>query len=198
MLNFKRPALSLLVVLLVTVPTVSAEEAIPLEPAPFSTPPVGTRITWADTDTGENLRTIIITGSDGMLRRYQREDGERVSHYIFCIYCAGARFDIANYAAFWPLEIGKEADLGPDMGPRVWWNVMKVVGTERITVPAGDFDTYVVRVNAWDQVSQRMQETVIHYAPDLGWGVRYESLDVSGNKQRRSVVSIEYPRAASL
>lgn len=169
-----------------------------LDPAPFSVPPVGTRITWADTDTGENARTIVITGSDGMLRRYRRQDGEDVSHYIFCIYCAGAAFDITRYAAFWPLEVGKEVDLGPPLGPRVWWNIVTVTGTERVTVPAGTFDTYVVRVRAWDQVRRSMQETTIHYAPELGWGVRYESVDVNGNKRRRSVVDIEYPRTAWL
>ncbi|MDX1431367.1 MAG: hypothetical protein R3286_02845 [Gammaproteobacteria bacterium] len=189
-------ALGALAALLAAAVTAFAAESIPLEPAAFSTPPIGTRITWADTDSGNNPRTIEITGTDGMLRHYRRQDGENVSHYIFCFYCAGAQFDIAEYAAFWPLEIGKEVDLGPAMGPRVWWNVITVTGTERVTVPAGTFDTYVVLVRSWDQVKKSMLETRIHYAPELGWGVRYESLDVHGNKQRRSVVDIEYPSSA--
>ena len=188
----------LLMIALAPAATLLASEPLDLEPAPFSTPPVGTRITWADTDTGENPRTIVITGVDGMVRHYRREDGEHVSHFIFCFYCAGADFDVADYAALWPLEVGKEVDLGPAIGPRVWWNVITVTGTERVTVPAGTFDTYVVRVRAWDQVRARMQETFIHYAPDVGWGVRYESLDVHGNKQRRSIVRIRYPTTARL
>ena len=103
--------------------------------------------------------------------------------------------------ALWPLQVGKgdrlrvvrsslAADGSRTVSPARTYNC-RVSGTERLSVPAGSFDTFRVQCARYSSSGKRLIETKVwHYAPSLGHVVRYETIErKSGRRDIAELVS---------
>lgn len=95
---------------------------------------------------------------------------------------------IKGAEGLWPLAIGKSdrMRIGRTSADAAGGQIAKaarsyncrVSNTERLSVPAGSFDTYRVQCTRFSSSGKRLVETrVWHYAPALGHYVRYEEID---------------------
>ncbi len=159
--------------------------------------PEGTRITLENKVNGEVSRTNITAAkASGPRGAYTDANGKSGGFYPGCWGCGGSMtIDEEAYRTLWPLEKGKRVVFlrtAPD-GQRARI-VITVAGSERITTPAGSFDTYILdgrleniggptysaQVRAW-------------WAPGRGWVVRAKGGDSSGNSLSSEVVEFIYP-----
>ena len=70
-----------------------------------------------------------------------------------------------------------------------WWSC-NVEGTERVSVPAGTFDTYVITCRRYSDSSHKWRATRrFYYAPDLGHYVMQEDRYRSRPDKKRQLVS---------
>ena len=72
--------------------------------------------------------------------------------------------------------------------------IVSVVGTEQITTPAGDFETWLLD-GRMEQVTGPPLSAQVRawWAPGPGWVVRAEGGDSRGNTLSSEVVEIIYP-----
>ncbi len=102
---------------------------------------------------------------------------------------AGSKHSIINGAeGLWPLAVGKSDRMriarssvdaaGGQISKAARSYNCRVSNTERLSVPAGSFDTYRVQCTRFSSSGKRLVETrVWHYAPEVGHFVRYEEID---------------------
>jgi hypothetical protein len=143
--------------------------------------------------------TVVETSIGGYLR-FTYGDGPR------CWYRTRSGALDARYAAFlsgdsswlekggsrlrdlFPLEIGKEVwfivDGVTSSGYATSWDeTYTVVGRERIRVPAGTFDTYVIRWMEWGRLTNDWEAThTFWYAPAVGYFVKFRAAWHTGMK----------------
>lgn len=167
--------------------------------APYVPPAVGTRYVYTSF-------AQTITANDGLRTRFvdhRNLSGERLALFIPQNPATPLIVDSAAVARIWPLRVGREARVATARGPLQWEWRLRVVGTERVRVPAGTFDTYVVEAV---EVATRTanptaapQVTTFWYAPANGAVVRF-SIGILGRAVRRvtqqELVRVEPPAKA--
>ena len=166
-------------------------------PAPLVYAPPGTRITLANTVNGRPGESrITVAGASGPRGSVVAEDG-RVGHvYPGCWDCSdGMRIDEAEYAALWPLEVGKQVAFlrtAPDGSQaRV---LIRVAGRETVETPAGIFDAWLLDGRVENVTGPRYSAQVrAWWAPDPGWVVKAEGGDSLGNTLSSQAVAIDLP-----
>jgi hypothetical protein len=93
----------------------------------------------------------------------------------------------AKLKALWPLAVGKETWFvvdGVSAGgyPASWYETYRVVRRERVSVPAGTFDAYVI---SWKEQGRLGNDYAaghtFWYAPEVGYFVRFQAADVLGS-----------------
>lgn len=107
-----------------------------------------------------------------------------------------------------PLEVGKQwrrEFSGQQMQTGINWRnagLAKIVGQEKVTTPAGTFDTYRIEtnvslVNSKDETRSAKQTSVIWYAPAINRWVKRTSEVRSEGRVRDSAIEelIDYSRA---
>ncbi len=129
-----------------------------LEPAPYKPLPVGTQVWYGD-------RGFAVKNSDGLELELQLSDGDWISLYGLFLkagswqYTSSSNYpfvsridddDVAALKKFWPLEVGKKADIivteihdGSNL-PRDWKIKLQVTGTEIVSVAGARYATYVI------------------------------------------------------
>jgi hypothetical protein len=144
-----------------------------LEPASFDPAPAGTASVWDDLNSSDSGRSII-RDNDGYEVRWSWK-GEPREGYIFCPYCGSTRFDVDDYAALWPLEVGKSVEFwrySHSNNGRKWKDTIRVVGTETVELESGPVETFKV-VNESRAYSHSWSGTFTYwYAPSIGWTVK--------------------------
>jgi hypothetical protein len=148
----------------------------------FHCPKPGTIIEY--TSTGG---TIVFGGTDGMWCTGALEKGQSWRRYAVL---AGAD---ASWAGFienhveqiWPLQIGKEINFtfrgrssrvagGLDADAPFWYVEKIVVARkERLTVPAGTFDTWVIEDHQDVARGRVVAIRTYWYAPEVGFAIKY-------------------------
>ncbi len=175
--------------LILTITVVTSYAASNPESAAFSPTPTGTVQIWKNLDTGETGRSVI-GAADGYRVKWTFDGNEREG-YFACAHCTGnAPATEDDYAALWPLETGKKVSFYRKRGSQSWANKIEVIGTETIMLEElGDVHTYVLK-NTSNRIggSWRGEQTV-HYAPALGWIVRFDYSDNEGVKSQWELVS---------
>lgn len=121
-----------------------------------------------------------ITANDGLRTRFvdhRNLPGERLALFIPQNPANPLTVDAAALARIWPLRVGREARVATARGPLRWEWRFRVVGTERVRVPAGTFDTYVVEAvevaTRTANPTAEPQVTTFWYAPENGTVVRF-------------------------
>jgi hypothetical protein len=151
---------------------------------------------WLTANTASSIcprpGTVVETSLGGSLR-FTYGDGAR------CWYRTRSGALDARYAAFlggdsawleqggsrlrelFPLEIGKQVWFtvqGVTAGgyPTSWDETYTVVGRERVRVPAGTFDAYVIRWREWGRLTNDWEATHrFWYAPEVGYFVKFRA-----------------------
>ncbi len=155
----------------------------------------GTVIELENKVNGETSRTRITAGqSRGPRGAYSDQSGKAGGFYPGCWGCGGEMvIDEASYAALWPLEKGKRvAFLRTAPDGKKSRMVITVAGTERITTPAGTFDTWILdgRLESVDGPTYSAQVRA-WWAPGPGWVIRAKGGDSLGNTLASEVVAFE-------
>ncbi len=170
----------------------SATNHLGLPPAEFLTTKPGTTLVWEDVSEGTK-NAIRIAPRTGNQVHYVTEDGEERSDYLMCWFCADLEFDESKYAGLWPLEVGKEVRFirKTEDETKQWVNKIKVDRTERVELPFGSVDTYVVETRSWIRGAGRWYGKARYwFSPELGWVVKTESSDNFANRHEFVLVDV--------
>jgi len=76
-------------------------------------------------------------------------------------------------------------------GGEAWRDSIEVVAVERVTVPAGTFDTFVLLRNSEQIGGEWRAAQRTWYAPELGWVVKFEGYNNRGAGERWQAVSFD-------
>lgn len=169
-----------------------AKNELGLEPAEFLTTRPGTTLVWKDMDEGTQ-NAIRIAPRQGNKIHYVTESGETRDDYLMCWYCDGTEFDESEYAKLWPLKVGKKVKFirTTEDETRQWVNKLKVDRTEKIRLPIGEVDTYVIETKSWIRGAERWYGTAEYwFAPELGWVVKTKSSDIYNNNHEFMLVDV--------
>jgi len=106
-----------------------------------------------------------------------------------------------SLARLWPLKVGTTTTLETSRGPLRWQWQFRVIDTERVTVPAGEFDTYVVEATQSSLVAPAggaaTTITTYWYAPSVNAVVRLLSVRAAGpqagQRTRAQLTRIDRP-----
>ena len=158
------------------------------EPVPYVAPAPGTVY-----DYGAFTNTV--TSSDGWRVRFTDNQGrqaERVGLFLTSDPAEPLEVAPAALDSLWPLELGRELAFRVKRGPETHRWEFRVMAGERVTVPAGTFETVVVQgVQAPELVrSPQTAATVLNswwYAPSVNAVVRFRTTYLSGPGQGRVV-----------
>jgi hypothetical protein len=122
------------------------------------------------------------TSGDGLRCWYRTADGELSSRYAH--FLSGESAWVAQgvdiLGKLWPLQPGKDVwftiEGVTDAGyPTSWDQGFTVVRRERITVPAGSFDTYVIRWQELGRLNNDWEAThTFWFAPEVGYFVKFK------------------------
>lgn len=165
----------LIAALLATPLALIAEPTLP--PAPFAVPAAGTEMHWHNIANGKRTKTVF-NGVDGFLVRLER-NGKPASRVLFCWGCHHdeVRFSEDEYAAIWPLSVGKVVEFERTRNVHTWMERVEVISTETVDLGFGPIDTYVVQHDSrglsYDTKPWRASER-IWYAPSLQWQIKNE------------------------
>ena len=140
-------------------------------------PAPGTNIVWqGESHRGSFTSRNVFTGVEGFKILFKRGGVEEGAWIPFCYGCAHNIIDVEAYAGLWPLEVGKSVSFRRkrEDGSREWAHVIKVVGTESVTVGAGSFDTFVVEETATSIGRNWRGTSRFWWAPSVGYIVKEE------------------------
>lgn len=178
-------------VLLAAAPIATAESPT-LEPAAFKALPEGTFMVWENMDSGKQVQGVV-GRTDGLIVSWIWEGRSFSSFAHICMDCvaAGVPPDGGVLGQLFPLQVGKAVSFTRRWAGEAWRDRIEVSGTERVTVPAGTFDTFVL-LRVSEQVNSDWRaEQRTWYAPDLGWVVKFEGYNNKGAGERWQAVSFD-------
>ncbi|MCB1508444.1 MAG: hypothetical protein KDI98_06760 [Hyphomicrobiaceae bacterium] len=139
----------------------------------FRLPPSGQSFVYSVTRNGRRGEDVVtqVLGADGYRISAARPGVGNFSVVLFCVWCghpATASYT-PNYNDVWPLRAGTDITvLSTDGTGQQLDNTIRVVGIERITVPAGTYDAWRVEEGAGGGGFAR----TTWWAPQLGYVVR--------------------------
>jgi hypothetical protein len=158
-----------------------------LPPANFVQPTVGTVLRYEGFSNritgGEGARTFFVDN--------QNRPGLRLATFFPDNPVQPVRVDLDSLAMLWPLSVGKRTTVGLGRGQERWRVEARVIDTERVRVPAGTFDTYVVTLLESPQLVRNPATaitslTTFWYAPRINAVVRLLNLSTAPNGTKRT------------
>ena len=165
----------------------------PLPPAPLKSLPEGTRMIWQDLKTGKRERGVV-GRSSGLLLNWTWEGKPRSSVGHLCEPCAEVNpyrdWGESEFAKMYPLQVGKTVQFDRSIGDITLRDRIEVVATQRLTIPLGTFDTFVIRHRVEAEGTPWRAERLSWYAPDIGWIVKFSSGDNQGREASWALVRI--------
>lgn len=86
-----------------------------------------------------------------------------------------AEFDAAPLERLWPLRVRNTATVNVVVGEMTWRDTIKVLRAEKISVPAGTFDTFVVERREQSHGKGNDEATSTYwFAPSVGFWIKYD------------------------
>jgi len=170
-------------------PKLAWAEGPQLSPASFNPPPPGTTLVWQGTSAGE----AVIKQNEGLLARWTWQ-GKAIERYgLVTRGDVGKHFAASDVDAFWPLVNGKSVTYLRKDGSKVWQDSLTVVGTETVVVPAGTFDAYLIQYESTARHGEWSGKLRVWYAPSLGWAVKNEYSDSTGEASYQELIAVRLP-----
>lgn len=163
-----------------------------LEPAPFKALPEGTLMVWQNMDSGKEVQGVV-GRTRGLIVSWIWEGRSFSSFAHICMDCvaAGVPPDGGVLGQLFPLEAGKEVSFTRRWAGAAWRDRISVVGTERVSVPAGTFEAFVLLRTSEQVDGDWRAEQRIWYAPELGWVVKFEGYNNRGAGERWQALSFD-------
>lgn len=173
-------------------PATTRAQAPTLPPAPFTALPEGTFMVWENMDSGKRVEGIV-GRTNGLIVSWIWEGRSFSSFAHICMDCvaAGVPPDGGVLGQLFPLETGKAVEFTRRWAGQAWRDRIEVLGVERVSVPAGSFDTYVLLRRSEQVESDWRAEQRVWYAPELGWVVKFEGYNNKGAGERWQAVSFD-------
>lgn len=170
----------------------AAAQAPALEPAPFKALPEGTIMVWQNMDSGKKIEGVV-GRTQGLIVSWiwQGRAFSSLAHICMDCVAAGVPPDGGVLAQLFPLQIGKAVSFTRRWAGQAWRDRIEVIGTERVSVPAGTFDTFVLLRVSEQLDSDWRAEQRTWYAPALGWVVKFEGYNNKGSGERWQAVSFD-------
>ena len=161
------------------------------QPAPFAPAPAGTVLeTTADKRVVKTVNGYNVT--------YEVNGRPHSSHALLTDGLEGTRYADRHIEGMWPLTVGKSEDFTADGGPGGARHInYRVVRTEIINVPAGQFYTYVVERRDRLVNDSGVNTATFWYAPSIGSVVKFEERLGRAGQPRPAyeLVSVRLPHA---
>lgn len=133
--------------------------------------------------------TYDIVAHDGMVTHAQTREGESAAILAGLHWMPKDRFDAiegeldrGKLAEVWPLKAGKSIGFTLRHSGADWDYEIAVIGQATISIPAGTFDTFVVRKTLRAERYNYVGRTQIWYAPNLGVPIRWEWRQTEGQQ----------------
>ena len=171
----------------VYVPQGSVNTAVE-QPAPWAPAPPGSVI-----DTTADRRTVQLVNNFDVV--YDVNGVRKPTHGMFLDYDEAGWSGRQSVEQLWPLSVGKRVYYSVDTDAGTRNDVMRVLRTEVINVPAGAFYTYVVEKRARPPLTSAERVTTMWYAPSVGAVVKQE--ESTGELSRKPIVRYEMARMRS-
>jgi hypothetical protein len=172
-----------------------------MPPADFRQPAVGTVLRYEGFSNritgGQGARTFFVDGGN--------RPGMRLAVFFPDNPADPLQVNLDSLALMWPLAMGKSTIVSASRGQLRWRLEGRVIDTERVRVPAGTFDTYVVTVLETPQLTRnpataRTNLTTFWYAPSINAVVRLLSISTAPNgsktTRRIQLLGVDAPPAA--
>ncbi len=147
---------------------------------------------WENMDTGERVESVV-GRTNGKIVSWIWAGRNFASWGHICMDCvaAGVPPDGGILGTLYPLEVGKGVKFKRNWGGLAWQDTITVTKVERIEVPAGRFDTYVLLRESEQIGGDFGAEQLVWYAPELGWVVRFYGFNNRGVGQRWQVIEFD-------
>ncbi|GAB4376935.1 MAG: hypothetical protein Kow00114_40970 [Kiloniellaceae bacterium] len=173
-------------------PAATGAQAPTLPPASFKALPEGTFMVWENMDSGKRVDGIV-GRTTGFIVSWIWEGRSFSSFAHVCMDCvaAGVPPDGGILGQLFPLEVGKAVEFTRRWAGKAWRDRIEVLGVERVSVPAGSFDTYVLLRRSEQLDGDWRAEQRVWYAPELGWVVKFEGYNNKGAGERWQAVSFD-------
>ena len=173
-----------IVVSKVSVPQGSINTTV-AQPAPWAPAPAGSVI-----DTTADRRAVQLVNNFDIV--YDVNGARRTSHGMFLNSDEAGWSGRQSVEGLWPLQVGKSVSYSVDTERGTRNDVMRVLRTEVINVPAGAFYTYVVEKRERPPLTSAERVTTMWYAPSVGAVVKQE--ESTGELSRKPIVRYEMAR----
>jgi hypothetical protein len=168
-----------------------------LTPAPYRAPAPGTR--WVYDTFAQRITAA--TGWRTTFEDAEQRAGALLGFFIPDNPAEPLTVSKGSLDGLWPLRVGVTTSLETSRGPLRWSWKFRVVDTERVQVPAGEFDTYVVEATQSTLVAPAggaaTTVTTYWYAPSVNAVVRLLSVRAAGvqagQRTRAQLQRIERP-----
>jgi hypothetical protein len=155
------------------------------QPAPWAPAPPGSVI-----ETSAGTRVVKVVNNYDVV--YEVDGVRRVSHGMFLEGDEGGWAGRNAVPQLWPLQAGKQVSYSVDAERGTRHDVIRVLRTEVIGVPAGTFYTYVVERRERPPLTSAERVTTMWYAPSVGAVVKQE--EAMGELSRKPTVRYEMTR----
>ena len=87
--------------------------------------------------------------------------------------------------AFWPLSVGNKAQWTAKANGRKYEFKAEVASFEKVRVPAGEFDTFLIKYHEYNRPTKNTVEKEYWYAPSLGAHVKVKTRSERPGADRR-------------
>lgn len=166
----------------------ASHDAALAQSQPFAAAPPGTRVHIS------NGRWYEIDSVEGNVVRTVGSNYGTLTWLGMCFPLSDDRnYDSRAVDSLWPLSLGKTAAFEFSAGERRWAVEFRVTGTERVTVPAGTFET--ITIEALEKALTHTYSGLYRcaYAPELGFLVRrtFELKEGSNRVEPAEAIKIE-------
>ncbi|MEQ8354401.1 MAG: hypothetical protein RH942_02595 [Kiloniellaceae bacterium] len=170
----------------------AAAQSVDLPPAAFKALPEGTRMVWENLDSGKRVEGLV-GRTNGYIVSWIWEGRSFASFAHVCMDCvtAGVPPGGGVLGQLFPLQVGKAVNFTRRWAGEAWRDRIEVLGTERVTVPAGTYDTFVLLRRSVLVGKDWQAEQRTWYAPELGWVVKFEGYNTKGAGERWQAVAFD-------
>jgi len=155
------------------------------QPAPWAPAPPGSVI-----ETTADKRAIIVVNNYDVV--YDLNGVRKITHAMFLDNDDAGWSGRQSVEQLWPLAVGKRVSYSVDTDRGTRDDVIRVLRTEVITVPAGTFYTYVVERRERPPLTPAERVATMWYAPSVGAVIKQE--ESMGELSRKPTVRYEMAR----
>lgn len=169
----------------------ASAEPVTLSPSEYELAPQGTTVTWRNLLTGESM-TENVESAEGLMMR-SHLGNHRSFAYLPDPWADNENTRQDSIAPLFPLDVGKKVSFTRHPSSGTARDTVEVLRTERLTLPIGKIDTYVIHTRSEIAADNWVGESTFWYAPALDWYVQMVIKSTDGDDRERQVIAFTKP-----